>query len=67
MHKKLGGLGMFNVNIFWKAIIMSWLSRLITSKVTWAKLHRFETSPYTLNPHNSNQEGLITAKELCKN
>ena len=33
----------------------------------WAKLHRFETFPYTFNPHNSNQEGLIKAKELCTN
>ena len=29
MHKKIGGLGMLNVNFFWRAIRMSWLRRLI--------------------------------------
>ena len=46
---------------------MSWLRRLISSKATWAKLHRYGTVPYTFNPQNSNQEGLIKAKELCMN
>ena len=58
---------MLNVNFFWRAIRMSWLRRLITSKATWEKLHRLETSPYTFNPYNSNQEGLIKAKESCTN
>ena len=58
---------MINVNYFWKAIHMSWLRRLITSKSTWANLHKFETSPYTFNPYNSNQEGLIRANELTNN
>ena len=58
---------MLNINHFWKAIRMSWLRRLITSKSTWAKLHKFETSPHTFNPYNSNQEGLTKAKELTNN
>ena len=58
---------MLNIIFFWRAIRMSWLRRLITSKATWANLHRFETFPYTFNPYNSNQEGLIKAKELCTN
>ena len=51
MQKKVGGLGMLNVNFFWKAIRMSWLRRLITSKSTWANLHKLETSPNTFNPY----------------
>ena len=46
---------------------MPWLRRLITSRATWANLHKLETSPYTFNPYNSNQEGLIKAKELSTN
>ena len=37
MSKELGGLGMINVSLFWKAIRMSWLRRLINSNATWAK------------------------------
>ena len=47
MSKKLGGLGMLDVNLFWKAIRMSWLKRLINSNATWA-----ETFLYTFNPIN---------------
>ena len=57
MRKDEGGLGMLRINPFWKAVRMSWLRRLITSKSTWAKLHRNETFPYNFNPYNSDQEG----------
>ena len=46
---------------------MSWLRRLITSKSTWAKLHRAETYPYTFDPYNSDQEGLTKVKEKTNN
>ena len=62
-----GGLAMLRINPFWKAVRMSWLRRLITSKSTWAKLHKNETFPYTFNPHNSDQEGLTKAKEKTNN
>ena len=58
---------MLNVNFFLKAIRMSWLRRLITSKSTWANLHKLETFPNTFNPYNSNQERLIKAKEQTNN
>ena len=58
---------MLRVNQFWRAIHMSWLRRLITSKSTWARLHRIETSPYTFNPYFSDQEGLKRAKEQTNN
>ena len=48
MRKNEGGLGMLKINQFWKAIRMSWLRRLITSKSTWAHLHKTETSPCLL-------------------
>ena len=47
MSKKLGGLGMIDINLFWKAIRLSWLRRLINSNATWAKMHRADTFPYT--------------------
>ena len=67
MSKKQGGLGMIDINLFWKAIRMSWLRRLIESKSTWAELHKAETFTYTCNPTNSNYESLIKAKTTCKN
>ena len=67
MSKKIGGLGMPNINIFWKSIRMSWLRRLVKSDATWAKLHKAETFPYTFNPINSTYEDLTKATTICKN
>ena len=67
MSKKLGGLGMIDVNLFWKAIRLSWLRRIIDSKAMWAKLHKADTFTYTFNPLNSNYDDLVKAKTLCKN
>ena len=46
---------------------MSWLRRLATSKLTWAKLHRLETRNYTFDPTSSNMEQLTKAKRMIKN
>ena len=67
MTKRNGGLGMVNVNNFWKALRLSWFRRYINSKSTWDKLHNFETSPNTFNPISSNFESLNKAKKQCKN
>ena len=67
MLKKLGGLGMIDINLFWQALRMSWLRRQINSNATWAKLHRDETIPFTFNPISSNYEDLLKAKTVCKN
>ena len=67
MTKKEGGLGMIKINIFWRAIRMSWLRRLSNSKSTWAVLHQSETRPYTFNPMTSNMEQLTRARNLTKN
>ena len=58
---------MTDINLYWKAITMSWLRRLVKSNATWAKLHRADTFPYTFNPINSNYEELVKAKTMCKN
>ena len=67
MPRKLGGLGMVNINNFWKALRLSWFRRFIDSKSTWAKLHKLETSPYTFNPITSNFDDLNKARMQCKN
>ena len=67
MPKKLGGLGMVNINNFWKALRLSWFRQLIESKATWEKIHRAETAPYTFCPISSNYESLMKARLLCKN
>ena len=50
MARKNNGLGMPRINTFWRAIRMSWLRRLSSSKSTWAILHSAKTRPYTFNP-----------------
>ena len=40
MPKKLGGLGMADIDNFWKALRLSWFRRFLDPKSTWAKLHR---------------------------
>ena len=65
MRKNEGGLGMLRINPFWKAIRMSWLRRLITSKSTWAYLHKTETSPHTVmdvlgRPQGSYPESFVS-------
>merc|ERR1711891_129781 len=62
-----GGFGIPNVNTFWKAIRMSWLRRLIASEATWAKLHRFDVSPFSFDPCKSNFESLTNAKTKVTN
>ena len=39
MARSENGLGILKINEFWRAIRMSWLRRLSTSKSTWAILH----------------------------
>ena len=60
--KKDGGLGMFRIDQFWKAIKMSWLRRLSFSKSTWAELHKAETKSNTFNPMSANWSEIETAK-----
>ena len=67
MTIKEGGLGMIKINTFWRAIRMSWLRRLSSSKSTWAKLHTAETKPFTYSPDNTNMEKLMKARNLTKN
>ena len=55
---------MIDINLFWKAIRMSWLRRLVKSNATWAKLYRADTFPSTFNPINSNYEDLVKAKTM---
>ena len=62
MAVKDGGFGVPNINTFWKAIRMSWLRRLIASDATWAKLHRFDVSPFSFDPCKSNFDSLTNAK-----
>ena len=66
MTKEEGGLGMIKINIFWRAIRMSWLRRLSNSKSTWAVLHQSETRPYTFNPMTSNMEQLTRARNMTE-
>ena len=67
MARKNNGLGMPRINTFWRAIRMSWLRRLSSSKSTWAILHSAETRPYTFIPATSNMDELIRAKNMTKN
>ena len=67
MTVKEGGFGVPNVNVFWKAIRMSWLRRSIESESTWFKLHKQEVFPYAFDPSKSNFETLNKAKSKCKN
>ena len=67
MTKEEGGLGMITINIFWRAIRMSWLRRLNNSKSTWAILHQTETKPHTFNPITSNMEQLTKARNKTRN
>ena len=67
MARNENGLGMLKINAFWRAIRMSWLKRLTSSKSTWANLHRAETKTCTFDPITSNMEELIKAKNMTKN
>ena len=62
-----GGFGVSNVNLFWKAIRLSWLRRSIDSDSTWFKLHKQEVFPNAFDPHKSNFESLSKAKLSCRN
>ena len=62
-----GGFGIPNVNLFWKAIRLSWLRRVIDSDSTWFKLHKQEVFPNAFDPHKSNFESLSKAKLSCRN
>ena len=67
MATKHGGLGVPNVNTFWKSLRMSWFRRAINSESTWYKLHCLEVSPFAFDTIKSNHEGLIKAKSKCTN
>ena len=63
MARKENGLGLLTINAFWRAIRMSWLRRLSTSKSTWEILHRAETKPCTFNPTTSKMDELIKSQK----
>ena len=67
MARKHGGLGIPNINNFWKSFRLSWFRRGINSKSTWFKLHTSEVSPYALDPAKSNFDSLNKARTKCKN
>ena len=48
--RKHGGLGVPNINNFWKSLRLSWFRRAINSKSTWYKLHISEVSPFAFDP-----------------
>ena len=52
MTKQQGGLGIPNLNNFWRALRLSWFRRSINSKSTWSKLHNQEVLPYAFDPVN---------------
>ena len=52
MPKKLGGLGMIDINNFWKDRRMSWLRSFINSKATLAKMHKIETQLHSTQYHS---------------
>ena len=62
-----GGFGVPNINTFWKSIRMSWLRRLIDCDATWAKLHRYDVSPFSFDPCKSNYDSLMNAKNRVTN
>merc|ERR1711867_381349 len=55
--------GIPRVNLFWKAIQMSWS---VDSDSTWLRLHKQEVYPHAFDPHKSNFESLSKAKLICK-
>ena len=65
--KKDLGLGLLRIDRFWKAIKMSWLRRLTSSKSTWALLHRAETKPYTFSQMTSNWSKIEMARSKMDN
>ena len=67
MPIKEGRFGIPRVNLFWKAIRMSWLRRSAESDSTWLRLHKQEVYPHAFDPYKSNFESLSKAKSICKN
>ena len=67
MARKHGGLGVPNINNFWKSLRLSWFRRAINSESTWYKLHTYEVSPFAFDPVKSNHDSLMKAKSKCKN
>ena len=65
--RKYGGLGVSNVNTFWKSLRLSWFRRGINSESTWCKLRRHEVSALAFDPIKSNHDSLMKARSECKN
>ena len=56
MARKHGGLGVPNINTFWKSLRLSWFRRSIYSESTWYKLYTHEVSPFAVDLVKSNYD-----------
>ena len=68
MTRQEGGLGLPNINNFWRALRLTWFKRGIDSNSTWAGLHYHETFPHAFNPVSSNFVSLnkaILCRTIC--
>ena len=67
MAKRHSGLGVPNIDHFWKALRLSWFRRAINSESTWNKLHTYKVLSFAFDPVKSNHDSLMRAKSKCKN